>query len=50
MGVIRQTETAAVKAAGTNKYTPFERKLTALYTRATLEVGPGHAPHELESS
>ena len=31
-------ETAAIKASGTNKYTPFTRKLTAVYTRATLEV------------
>lgn len=38
VGVIRQMETAALKAAGDNKYTPFTRKLTALYTRSTLEV------------
>ena len=31
-------ETAAIKATGTNKYTPFTRRLTAVYTRATLEV------------
>ena len=31
-------ETAAIKASGSNKYTPFTRKLTAVYTRATLEV------------
>ena len=33
-------ETAAIKASGSNKYTPFTRKLTAVYTRATLEVRP----------
>ena len=35
---MRQTETAALKAAGDNKNTPFERRLTALYTRSTLEA------------
>ncbi|GIL82562.1 hypothetical protein Vretifemale_11355, partial [Volvox reticuliferus] len=34
-----QTETAAIKAAGANKSAPFERKVTALYTAATLEAG-----------
>lgn len=38
VGVVRQIETAAIKAAGSNRYAPFERKLTALYTRSTLEV------------
>jgi DNA mismatch repair protein MSH3 len=28
-----------VQASGSNKAGPFERKLTALYTRATLEAG-----------
>ncbi|KAL3139906.1 hypothetical protein ABBQ38_004198 [Trebouxia sp. C0009 RCD-2024] len=39
VGVVRQMETAAIKASGSNKYTPFTRKLTAVYTRATLEAG-----------
>lgn len=39
VGIVRQIETAAVKAAGDNKYSPFERKLTALYTAATLDAG-----------
>ncbi|GIL42499.1 hypothetical protein Vafri_459, partial [Volvox africanus] len=39
VGVVRQTETAAIKAAGANKSAPFERKVTALYTAATLEAG-----------
>ena len=36
VGVVKQTETAALKAAGENKGAPFERKLTALYTKSTL--------------
>lgn len=36
VGVVRQTETAALKAASTNKSTPFTRKLTALYTKSTF--------------
>lgn len=35
VGVVRQLETAALKAAGDNKYTPFVRKLTNLYTKGT---------------
>ena len=38
VGIVRQIETAALKAASDNKYTPFTRKLTAMYTRSTLEV------------
>ena len=33
---MKQTETAALKAAGNNKSAPFERQLTAKYTRSTL--------------
>nr|XP_009686792.1 PREDICTED: DNA mismatch repair protein Msh3 isoform X4 [Struthio camelus australis] len=36
VGVIKQTETAALKAAGENKSSLFTRKLTALYTKSTL--------------
>jgi DNA mismatch repair protein MSH3 len=32
VGVVRQVETAALKAAGNNRNTPFVRKLTNLYT------------------
>lgn len=39
VGVVRQTESAAIKAAGSNRNKPFERKLAAVYTRATLEAG-----------
>lgn len=35
VGVVRQIETAALKAAGDNKNAPFERKLTNLYTKGT---------------
>jgi len=38
VGVVRQTETAALKKAGDNRGAPFTRRLTALYTRATLEA------------
>jgi len=35
VGVVRQLETAALKAAGDNRNTPFTRKLTNLYTKGT---------------
>ncbi|KAK8256050.1 DNA mismatch repair protein MSH3 [Phyllosticta capitalensis] len=35
VGVVRQLETAALKAAGDNKGGPFVRKLTNLYTKGT---------------
>ncbi|XP_013390152.1 DNA mismatch repair protein Msh3-like [Lingula anatina] len=36
VGVVKQTETAALKAAGENKSAPFTRELSALYTKSTL--------------
>ena len=39
VGVVRQIETAAIKKTSENRNTPFTRELTAVYTRATLEVG-----------
>ncbi|NXN16121.1 MSH3 protein, partial [Indicator maculatus] len=36
VGVVKQMETAALKAAGENKSSVFSRKLTALYTKSTL--------------
>ncbi|XP_078531437.1 DNA mismatch repair protein Msh3 isoform X2 [Lissotriton helveticus] len=36
VGVVKQTETAALKAAGENKSALFARQLTALYTKSTL--------------
>ncbi|KAK4283171.1 hypothetical protein QN277_000153 [Acacia crassicarpa] len=38
VGVVKQTETAAIKAHGSNRLGPFCRGLSALYTKATLEV------------
>jgi DNA mismatch repair protein MSH3 len=35
IGVVRQTETAALKKAGDNRNAPFERKLTNVYTKGT---------------
>lgn len=35
VGVVRQIETAALKAIGNNKNAPFVRKLTNLYTKGT---------------
>ncbi|KAI8084735.1 putative DNA mismatch repair protein Msh3 [Halteromyces radiatus] len=35
VGVVRQTETAALKAVGSNRSAPFERKLQQLYTKGT---------------
>jgi DNA mismatch repair protein MSH3 len=35
VGVVRQLETAALKAAGNNRNTPFVRRLTNLYTKGT---------------
>nr|KJB52804.1 hypothetical protein B456_008G278000 [Gossypium raimondii] len=38
VGVVKQTETAAIKAHGSNRVGPFGRGLSALYTKATLEA------------
>ncbi|ONK79683.1 uncharacterized protein A4U43_C01F8980 [Asparagus officinalis] len=38
VGVVKQTETAAIKAHGANKVGPFTRGLSALYTKATIEA------------
>ncbi|KAI9331538.1 muts domain V-domain-containing protein [Zopfochytrium polystomum] len=35
VGIVRQIETAAIKASGDNKSGPFTRKLTNIYTRGT---------------
>ena len=43
MGVVKQTETAALKAASDKKSGLFSRELTALYTRTTL-LGPDVNP------
>uniref|UniRef100_A0AAV2MNU6 DNA mismatch repair protein MutS core domain-containing protein n=1 Tax=Knipowitschia caucasica TaxID=637954 RepID=A0AAV2MNU6_KNICA len=36
VGVVKQTETSAIKASGANKNALFTRELTALYTKSTL--------------
>ncbi|XP_068616934.1 DNA mismatch repair protein Msh3 [Brachionichthys hirsutus] len=36
VGVVKQTETSAIKASGTNRNALFTRQLTALYTKSTL--------------
>lgn len=36
VGVVRQTETAALKAVGDNKQGPFLRELKNLYTKSTF--------------
>ena len=40
VGVVKQTETAALKAVGSNKSNLFDRKLVGLYTKSTL-IGVG---------
>uniref|UniRef100_A0A3Q3ENC7 DNA mismatch repair protein MSH3 n=1 Tax=Kryptolebias marmoratus TaxID=37003 RepID=A0A3Q3ENC7_KRYMA len=36
VGVVKQTETSAIKASGSNRNTLFTRQLSALYTKSTL--------------
>ncbi|XP_077572207.1 DNA mismatch repair protein Msh3-like [Stigmatopora nigra] len=36
VGVVKQTETSAIKALGVNKNALFQRQLSALYTKSTL--------------
>ncbi|KAJ3120109.1 Mismatch repair protein msh3, partial [Physocladia obscura] len=36
VGIVRQTETAALKAVGDNKSAPFTRKLTNIFTKGTF--------------
>lgn len=39
VGVVKQTETAAIKASKDKNVGPFGRELTSVYTKATLEAG-----------
>ncbi|KAL4623212.1 DNA mismatch repair protein Msh3 [Arapaima gigas] len=51
VGVVKQTETSALKAVGANKSSLFTRQLTALYTKSTLvgeDMNPLLKPGELE--
>ena len=57
VGVVRQLETAALKAVGDNRNTPFVRKLTNLYTKGTyiddiegLEEDAGTPPPQSPST
>ncbi|KAK9240675.1 muts domain V-domain-containing protein [Lipomyces kononenkoae] len=36
VGIVRQLETAALKAAGTNRYSVFKRELAEVYTKGTI--------------
>uniref|UniRef100_A0A8C6M2T8 DNA mismatch repair protein MSH3 n=1 Tax=Nothobranchius furzeri TaxID=105023 RepID=A0A8C6M2T8_NOTFU len=36
VGVVKQTETSAIKSSGSNRNTLFTRRLSALYTKSTL--------------
>ncbi|WOL13336.1 hypothetical protein Cni_G22106 [Canna indica] len=38
VGVVKQTETAAIKSHGSNRLGPFTRGLSALYTKSTIEA------------
>jgi DNA mismatch repair protein MSH3 len=38
VGVVKQTETAVIKAHGSNRLGPFTRGLSSLYTKATIEA------------
>jgi DNA mismatch repair protein MSH3 len=48
VGVVKQTETTALKAAGDNRSAPFTRELSALYTKSTL-IGEGTPPRKFLS-
>ena len=41
VGLVQQVETAALKRAGGNRGAPFERRVTAVYTRSTVDAGLG---------
>ena len=56
VGVVRQTETAALKAEGSTKGSVFTRELVALYTKATMDAGvsiaaePAHTNNESDEA
>ncbi|XP_077378890.1 DNA mismatch repair protein Msh3 isoform X2 [Festucalex cinctus] len=50
VGVVKQTETSAIKASGANKNALFTRQLSALYTKSTLvgeDVNPVCSPDDV---
>ncbi|XP_061527989.1 DNA mismatch repair protein Msh3 isoform X2 [Phycodurus eques] len=51
VGVVKQTETSAIKASGANKNTLFTRQLSALYTKSTLvgeDINPVCGPDDVK--
>lgn len=53
VGVVKQTETSAIKASGANRNALFTRELSALYTRSTLvgeDVNPVCKVEDLQES
>ncbi|CAA6655635.1 unnamed protein product [Spirodela intermedia] len=46
VGVVKQQETAVIKAHGSNRLTPFLRGLSALYTKSTIEAAEDTGGHE----
>ncbi|TPX68184.1 hypothetical protein SpCBS45565_g03260 [Spizellomyces sp. 'palustris'] len=52
VGIVRQMETAALKAVGDNKNAPFVRKLTNVYTKGTFvdDIGGEDIAFEVRSS
>ncbi|XP_046871393.1 DNA mismatch repair protein Msh3 isoform X5 [Hypomesus transpacificus] len=51
VGVVKQTETSAIKSSGVNKNALFDRRLSGLYTRSTLvgeDVNPACCPGDEE--
>ncbi|TPX32162.1 hypothetical protein SmJEL517_g04677 [Synchytrium microbalum] len=43
VGIVKQVETAALKAVGNNKYAPFTREVTGIFTKGTFidDIGGG---------
>jgi DNA mismatch repair protein MSH3 len=50
VGMVTQTETRAIKASENKGSKTFQRKLTALYTAATLEVCPPAAVYVVRAA
>lgn len=46
VGVVKQQETAVIKAHGSNRLAPFSRGLSALYTKSTIEAAEDAGGHE----
>ncbi|KAJ6833348.1 DNA mismatch repair protein MSH3 [Iris pallida] len=48
VGVVKQTESAAIKAHGSNRVGPFNRGLSAVYTKSTIEAAEDMGEGERE--